>query len=67
MDIFRRLLDVIHFLKAYSFLRKQIDLAYCLIAMFSFHQIVGLEAVGPLDCFKVTGSDEAKAYLACIV
>jgi len=26
-----------------------------------------LEVVGPLDCFKVTGSDEAKVYLACIV
>jgi hypothetical protein len=35
--------------------------------VFSFNQIVGLEVVGPLDCFKVTGSDEAKAYLACIV
>jgi hypothetical protein len=67
MGIFRRLLDVIHFLKAYSFLRKEIDLPYYLTAVFSFNQIVGLEVVGPLDCFKVTGSDEAKAYLACIV
>ena len=67
MGIFRRLLDVIHFLKAYSFLRKQIDLGYCLTAVFCFNQIVGLEVVDPFDCFKITGSDEAKVYLACII